>query len=272
LSYRGTGFSSGGFLGFPPAVSQIVLANVVVFLVQMLTADMLINSGLPLVPAQAAKGMIWQLVTYMFMHGSFMHLFFNMFAVVIFGSSLEQWWGTRDFLKYYFVTGIGAGLVQTIAAFSLGNPNVPVIGASGAVFGLLIAYGMAFPNRQILLWFVIPVSARVMVFIWGFLELAMIRYPDNVARFAHLGGMLIGFIYLKWDRIGWVLRRLRGQLSGSVRSRRHPRSPEEEEALYRERERILAKISREGMGSLTKEEKDFLDDSAARARARQRGE
>ena len=275
MSYRGSGYGGGGFLGFPPAISQLVLINAVVFLLQPLWLDRFLTSGLALVPTQlVTKGMVWELVTYMFLHGGLMHLAFNMFGLVIFGADLERWWGSRDFLKYYFVTGVGAGIVHVITTYAFGNPMVPTIGASGAIFGILLAYGMAFPNRQVLLWFVIPVSARTLVIIFGFFELAMAAQHnpgDGVARFAHLGGMLAGFIYLRFESLSFKARRLVRNVRGQVNQARSGRGPSESN-LNEEMDRILEKISRDGMGALTPEEKRTLAESAERARRRQRGE
>jgi membrane associated rhomboid family serine protease len=220
---------------------------------------------------------VWELVTYMFLHGGFMHLFWNMFALVIFGSDLERWWGPRDFLKYYFITGAGAGVIHVLTAYlfpgSAGAaPYIPTIGASGAVFGILLAFGMAFPDRQVLLFFVLPISARMMVILYGILELSMaVQYQggDGVARFAHLGGMLVGYLYLKHETLFWRVRRWWFQARGSMGSRTPRSSSKHNGEMKEEIDRILEKISREGMGSLTKEERKILSESADRARKRQ---
>ncbi|HET9235372.1 MAG TPA: rhomboid family intramembrane serine protease, partial [Candidatus Eisenbacteria bacterium] len=222
MNYR-RGPVAGGILGFPPAISQLVLINAIVFLIQMLLPEgslyrimgspvPMIPSGLGLVPHQVVtQGMVWQLVSYMFLHGGVMHVLLNMFYLVMFGSELERWWGSREFVKYYFICGVGAGIIHVITTYLFDlNPHIPTIGASGAVFGVLIAYGMAFPTRKILLWFVIPVSARALVAIAAFIELAMTveyRGGDGVARFAHLGGMLVGYLYLKQEAIVWWVKK-----------------------------------------------------------------
>lgn len=270
-------------MGFPPAISQLVLINAIIFLVQMLLPEASlyrimgspvpnIPNGMGLVPYQVIHGWVWQLATYMFLHGGVMHILLNMFYLVMFGSDLERWWGSREFVKYYFICGIGAGLIQVLTTYLFHwNPLVPVIGASGAVFGVLIAYAMAFPNRQILLWFVIPISARVLITIFAFIELAMTveyRGGDGVARFAHLGGMLVGYLYLKQESIGWWVKR---SLGGNRRPSR-PRFRRDREAdMQSTIDEILEKISREGMGSLSEEEKQLLHDSAERARRKQQG-
>ncbi|KAA3653072.1 MAG: rhomboid family intramembrane serine protease [Bacteroidetes bacterium] len=185
-----------------------------------------------------------QLVTYMFMHGGFQHLFFNMFALWMFGKILEQVWGSKRFLIYYMVTGIGAGIIQLIvielrilslksqvdpefyqivlneglSALQMGKNftdpiagelnhliNTTTVGASGAVFGILLAFGMLFPNTQLMLLIPpIPIKAKYFVALYGLFELYMgfsNNPADNVAHFAHLGGMLFGFILIKmWKK------------------------------------------------------------------------
>ena len=141
--------------------------------------------------------MPWQLVTYMFLHADLSHIFFNMIALWIFGQSLEQLWGTKRFVIYYFLTGMGAGLVHLIISGGL------AIGASGAVFGILLGFGMMFPNRYIILLFPpIPIKAKYFVGIYGMIELysGVTRADSGVAHFAHLGGLLVGFILIKlWN-------------------------------------------------------------------------
>ncbi len=142
------------------------------------------------------KGYVWQLLSYMFLHGGFFHVFFNMFALWMFGSDIERLWGTRRFLTYYFFTGIGAGIFSLVL-----TPNglVPTIGASGAVYGILLAFAWLFPERRILLYFVFPIPARVFVLIFGAIELlSSITQPGSpVAHLAHLGGLVFGFLYLR---------------------------------------------------------------------------
>jgi rhomboid family protein len=282
LNHR-RGLGAGGILGFPPAISQLVLINAIIFLIQMLLPQAalyrvfgnpvsMIPDGLGLVPHQVVtKGMVWQLVTYMFLHGGVMHVLLNMFYLVMFGSDLERWWGSREFVKYYFICGIGAGIIHVLTTYVFKlNPLIPTIGASGAVFGVLIAYGMAFPQRRILLWFVIPISARALVAIAAFIELAMTveyRGGDGVARFAHLGGMLVGYIYLKQETIAWWFKKWMGER----RPARHRTRRDHDADLQATIDEILEKISREGMGSLSEEEKQLLHESAERARRKQQG-
>lgn len=192
-------------------VKYLVLANVGVFLWQSLASlagnyEMIQIFGLT--PMRVwSQLFLWQLLTYLFLHGDFWHIFFNMFALWMFGSELERHWGERSFLKYYFVTGIGAGLFSVIFdPFSM----APTIGASGAVYGILMAYGMMFPERYVYLYFLFPVKVKYFVAVVGLLAfVSTLGSPGStIAHIAHLGGMVVGFLYLK----GWLsfsgLRRL----------------------------------------------------------------
>jgi membrane associated rhomboid family serine protease len=141
----------------------------------------------------------------MFTHAAFDHIFFNMFALFMFGGVLENYWGQKRYLIYYLATGIGAGLVQLLVCHLQGYIYpVPTIGASGAVFGLLLAFGMLFPDTPLFLMFVpIPIKAKYMVIGYGLIEFffgVANNTGDNVAHFAHLGGMLFGIILILYWR------------------------------------------------------------------------
>jgi membrane associated rhomboid family serine protease len=193
----------------PPAVLNLLIANCVVFFATELLDTMRMYELFALFPAGSPFFEIWQPVTYMFMHGDFSHLFFNMFALWMFGRGLEQELGTKRFLIYYFVCGIGAALVQLgmaeIDLMRIGQPAqmqylcTPTVGASGAVFGLLLAFGMLHPNATIMLLIPpIPMKAKWFVVIYGLLELVfgISGSMDSVAHFAHLGGMFWGWLLL----------------------------------------------------------------------------
>ena len=199
----------------PPAVQNLLIANCVVFLAMMLLDKMRIYELFALFPVPSPFFKIWQPVTYMFMHGDFSHLFFNMFALWMFGRGLEQELGTKRFLTYYLICGIGAGLVQLgvaqIDLMRLSEASIlyqsylctPTVGASGAVFGLLLAFGMLHPNATIMLLIPpIPMKAKWFVIIYGLLELlfGVSGKMDSVAHFAHLGGMFWGWLLLIWWR------------------------------------------------------------------------
>jgi membrane associated rhomboid family serine protease len=147
---------------------------------------------------------LWELVTYLFLHGGWFHIIFNMFALWMFGSDLESLWGGRKFLFYYFLTGIGAGIMD-VTLNAVFHPAIPsaTIGCSGAIYGLLLAYGMIFPDRPIYLYMIIPIKAKWFVVIMGAIEfVSSFSGPGSgVSHVAHLGGMLFGYLYLR----GWSL-------------------------------------------------------------------
>jgi membrane associated rhomboid family serine protease len=244
-----------------PVVRWLLLINVGVFLLQIVFLDRYI-SVLGLVPASfLGKGYLWQIVTYMFLHGSFLHILFNMLFLWMMGSEIERYWGSREFLKYYFITGCGAGIVNVIVQPGL---TIPTIGASGAIFGLIIAFAMAFPDREILLYFFIRMKAKHFALLVGGLEvLALLLMPRApVARFAHLGGLLVGYIYIRRERLLYLIKRKAGSMRSQFEEARIERERERRSRMRREMDRILDKISREGIGALTEKERSFLEDQS----------
>ncbi|MDR2885441.1 MAG: rhomboid family intramembrane serine protease [Rikenellaceae bacterium] len=197
----------------PPAVLNLLIINGLFFMAMKIVpgaGDWLVNN-LALYFWQSPYFQPWQPVTYMFLHGSFEHLFFNMFALWMFGRVAEMDMGTRRFLLYYFATGVGAALIQMLVIWAFGSPleySVPTVGASGAVFGLLLSFGMMHPNSMIMLLFPpIPMKAKWFVIGYGVLELffGISGYQQNVAHFAHVGGMIFGFLLLRyWKRTGKI--------------------------------------------------------------------
>jgi membrane associated rhomboid family serine protease len=229
-SYGGYRFNWSGFI--TPAVKTIVLVNTGIFLVQTLIFLLLpqqvtvrFNLELGLVPYAVTHGLrVWQPFTYMFLHGGLFHLLINMFVLWMFGRDLEVSWGRRRFYTYYFVCGVGAGviniLVKTIAEVAGQPPSfTPTIGASGAIFGVLIANAVLFPDRQIwLIPFPISIAMRPYVAIMAAIEFfgTLGSGGDNVSHICHLGGLLVGYIYL---RRGQFLFRSRNLLSDWKRRR-----------------------------------------------------
>ncbi len=245
-TYRPAGYSRVYRVRRPTnVVSTIIIINIIVFFLEMLAPrKMLFYFGL-VPPLIDTRGYFWQFVTYMFLHGNIWHLFFNMFALYIFGSELQRIWGARKFLIYYFFTGIGAGITAYLFT------NVPTIGASGAIYGLLLAYGVIFPNRLLFLYFLIPIRAKYLVIIFGLIELisSVGGYADGIAHIAHLGGMVFGAIYLfLFPKIGGIITPPR---------RRHDFDflpPRENDRV----DRLLDKVLQHGIDSLTPEERRFL--------------
>jgi membrane associated rhomboid family serine protease len=191
----------------PPVTTSLIVANVAMFLLSTSIGDTL--APLALWPFGAARiigvGFApWQLVTYAFLHGSMLHLLFNMFALYMFGGAIEQVFGPRRYLTYYLVCVVSAALTQLLVAVLSGG-FYPTVGASGGVFGLLLAYALYFPNNRVMLLFPpIPMPARVFVAVYAVLELVMgvTGTQSGVAHFAHLGGMIGGYLMLRYWRGG----------------------------------------------------------------------
>jgi membrane associated rhomboid family serine protease len=184
----------------PPVTRNLLIANVVVFLVEMAVGDAAIEP-FALWPL-GADFAPWQLVTYAFLHAGIPHILFNMLGLYSFGADLERVWGPRRFLVYYFTSAIAAGLTQ-LAFSAISGAMYPTVGASGAVFGLLLAFAMLFPHRTVLLLFPpIPMRAPIFAVVYGVIELylGVTGTQEGVAHFAHLGGMAGGFILLRYWR------------------------------------------------------------------------
>jgi membrane associated rhomboid family serine protease len=189
-----------------PVVKALIIANVAMFVVRSLLPGL--TEPLGLVPQEVVTQLrVWQFVTYLFLHGGVFHILFNMLTLWMFGVELERMWGSRYFTKFYFVAGIGAGLTQLLASF------IPVpalsslyfaqtIGASGAIYGLLLAYAMYFPHRQIMFFGIFPIEVRYFVLIMGAISLLYATDGGSgVAHLAHLGGLAAGYLYLKSGRV-----------------------------------------------------------------------
>jgi len=188
------------FPSFPPGVKWLIFANVAIFVLQILFADYgrIWLSLFNLMPYDVVRGQVWQLVTYMFLHGGIGHILFNMLTLWMFGAAVEQTWGTRRFVQYYFICGIGAGVCVVLANLIYGDMRQPTIGASGAILGVLLAFGMLFPETEILLMFLFPVKAKYAVMIFGAIAfLGELQGGGLVSNVAHLGGMLVGYLYIR---------------------------------------------------------------------------
>jgi len=202
------------FSKIPPVTRALLIANVAIFLLQQALGQFALaefmlwpmDSGVYNPASAPPSFMPWQLLTYGFMHGSFTHLLFNMFALFMFGAPLEHTWGNRRFLTYFLVCVAGAGVLQLIVGWwvtSGGGAAYPTLGASGGVFGILLAYGMLFPNERVMLLFPpIPMKARTLVILYGVAELflGVSGLQPGVAHFAHLGGMLFGWLLIRYWR------------------------------------------------------------------------
>lgn len=283
-------FRPQGFSILPPVVKNLLIINVIFYLAtwaaqSVWRIDLSDYLGLHYIGASDFRS--YQFVTYMFMHGGFAHLFFNMFALWMFGNSIENVWGPKRFLIFYFVCGIGAGLTQELVQYiqladihmyqnvNIGSRIIPVeeylnmlttVGASGAVYGILLAFGMMWPDSRIYIYFAIPIKAKWFVIIYGLIELfSGFSSVDNVAHFAHVGGMIFGLgliLYWRYQSGTWNPRfKIRFNKNKDFSNGR-PMSDwdynKERADDERRTDEILDKISKGGYDSLTKEEKDFL--------------
>lgn len=202
MNYNDSNFTPNTqFSIFPPAVKHLLIVNLLVFfaLSNPVLQRFLMEFG-ALWPVGSGLFAPWQLISYMFLHASLGHLFFNLFALWIFGQAIENFWGTKRFATYYFLTGIGAALIH----MWISGGGAPTVGASGAVYGILLAFGMMFPNRYIMLLIPpIPIQAKYFVAFFGVIELfsGVMRPDSGIAHFAHLGGMVVGFLLIRYWKL-----------------------------------------------------------------------
>ena len=301
-------YGSRPFSMFPPVIKWLLGINVLIFVAGLLPAG--VQDGYQLAvenyltmygalwPLNHPAFEVWQYFSYMFLHGGLSHLFFNMLILWMFGMELEQTWGSRRFLLYYVLCGLGAGVIHSLVTLAMGT-GAPTVGASGAIMGVMIAFGILFPDRVIMVYFFFPMRAKYAVFMFAGLDLVLgiTNSSDGIAHFAHLGGALVGLLLLKTN--GHFLRGGIFQLTDR-RSRpasnpfASPRPAEHQtpvpsrsnviEANFREAPRqspppstahshhqegidaILDKISRHGYQSLTPQEKEALLEASKRMR------
>jgi membrane associated rhomboid family serine protease len=234
-------------------VGKLIIANVAAFVLQQLFRPHF-GDLFHLMPRAVVENFyVWQIVTYMFLHDGLWHLLFNMIVLFFFGSGLEMTWGGKQFLRYYVVCGVGAGLLHMVASF-----NNPVVGASGAVYAVLLAYALLYPNQQVLLWFVFPVKVKYLVAGIAVIELYMgLRVQSGIAHFAHLGGALTGLFFFR----SYIRQRLQLSLGAKrkwksyVQDRREKHDEQENANI----DSILDKISAKGYENLTTTEKRILE-------------
>ncbi|MCB9206287.1 MAG: rhomboid family intramembrane serine protease [Ignavibacteriales bacterium] len=204
-SYRPMGF--GGFSFFPPVIKNLLIINGIVFFIKIIAENIVVGQTLLETYITGYFGLIpfghpyfsfmpWQLITYQFLHANFSHIFFNMLMLWMFGMEIENIMGSRKFLVFYLLAGIGGGLLQLL----LGGGGGPIIGASGAVFGVMVAFAMFFPNRMIYIYFLLPVKAKYLIVFLMVIEFMSVGDGSFVAHLAHLGGAIVGFSFVYLDR------------------------------------------------------------------------
>jgi len=286
----------GGFSIFPPVIKYLLISNIAIFIIQHFIFAGFSVSGVPLsvfflkyfalnpIGSDVFPFYPWQLITYLFMHGGLWHLLMNMFALWMFGMELENIWGSKKFLMYYIMCGVGAGLSTILLTPLFTSLNLPTVGASGSVYGILVAFGMLFPNREIYFYFFLPIKAKYFVIIYMAIELLSVGSNTGVAHLAHLGGGLVGFIYLLITRNN-VNDLFRFDKKPKVTSKRptniyrnqyyekyntpqggdvsdaeyYSKNEETGEIITQERiDEILDKIGKDGYQNLSEEEKKIL--------------
>jgi membrane associated rhomboid family serine protease len=249
-----------------PVVRSLIIANVAVFIIQSAVASFTSYNGWMLAhfgmtPVYFIRAFhLWQPVTYMFMHGGLFHLLMNMFVLWMFGMDVERRMGSRTFAIFYFFCGIGAGLLTCVF---LRNWDIPTIGASGAIFGVMLAFGLMFPDRIILVFFVLPMRAFYFVLLLGLFELYYLVFGlrGGISYSAHVGGMLFGYLFLRYSGkiMGFV-----DEKTGRIQATRKLADLERSEDAQRRVDTILDKINREGIHKLSRAERNFLREHARR--------
>ena len=293
------------FKYLPKALQTLLLANAAVFIIAFLGRGLEVNLGagygsltdyinyfgafMPRVPLE-----LWRYVTYMFIHFDFMHFFFNMLMLWMFGSEVAEWMGSRHFISMYFFCGIFAALFSFFMCL-LGLTNNPIIGASGALMGVFVAYYKFFPDRVILMFFVIPMRIKNAMWVMIALDILFANSGDMIAHFAHLGGVVAGFLYmavyqngpkvLYHSPLSAIFRLFSSdpekykRESSGTRTYRNDRVEEPEilegEVFYVDEQKrmdeILKKVERDGIQSLSESERDFLLKAGDKLRRRRGG-
>jgi membrane associated rhomboid family serine protease len=242
------------------AVNGLIVINIVVFILINILRNVPWIMYLGLVPNLVlSRLMLWQLVSYLFVHAGLWHLVLNMLMLWMFGTVLEDTWGSKRFLVYYFFCGIGAGICSIVFAY---NSAYPVVGASGAIFGLLVAFAVMFPESVILLFFIFPMKMRYAAMVLaGINLLAAISNPGSeIAYIAHLGGGVFGYFYLKNGAIRFPLSKFSiARWQESIKQKKQVKQKQEIMDIDRRVDEILDKISSQGISSLTKKEKEVLE-------------
>ena len=266
----GSSYQFGGY-HLSPWVKKLIIANAAIFLATMLVP--ILVPYLAFRPSQIIT-QPWGVITYMFVHGGFWHLFFNLLGLFFFGPPIEERWGSKEFIKYYLICGLGGAALSFVFAF-----NSAVVGASAAVYGVMLAFAMLYPDMPIYIWGIFPVKAK-----WLVIGLAALSFfsafggsGDGVAHFAHLGGFAAGFLYIKLDSAtGNPLQKLQRMASrrrmkvipgeGLQKRDEPPRPRRRESEVLDEVDKVLDKISTQGMASLTESERKLLDEVSRRYR------
>ncbi len=250
----------------PNGVKYLIIINIAVFLLVEL-------SGLKysyffqqfgLVPQKVlAQPAFWQPFTYLFLHGGFIHILFNMFVLWMFGKDLERVWGKNEFYKYYFISGVGAGLVTIL--FSM-NSTIPIVGASGAIYGLLLAYGLMYPNRLVYLYGVFPIKVKFMVGALALIAFFASLSPEQstISHLTHLSGMAIGFLYLRSGTLKKRLRLIHLEQEIKKEQSKTNKGRNEDIDFRKKVDTVLEKLNETNWEDLTQEEQHILHEASQR--------
>ena len=282
---------SGGFSFFPPMIKNLLIINIAVYFIQMIfgsltfggvPGELILSHYFALNPLEGINSnfQIWQLLTYQFMHADFMHIFFNMLMMWMFGIEIENIMGSQKFLLFYILSGLGAGMLQLLGAPLLSDSLGYTIGASGAVYGIMIAFAMDFPDRYVMFSFLIPVKAKYLITFLIVIEFISVREPSFVAHLAHIGGALTALIFILIDRrkqinVNRMFSNFKKPGSNPFRPRYQKKpandydveeakfydinnKPSDEEVNQDEIDKILDKISQSGYQGLSDREKRIL--------------
>ncbi|MFH1250538.1 MAG: rhomboid family intramembrane serine protease [bacterium] len=256
---------------FTGAVKNIIVANLAVFLFMTLfQTERFFLYYFGLAPQFVwGRGFVWQLFTYLFIHGSFGHIFMNMFVLWMFGSEIENAWGKNEFYKFYFITGIGSGLITLL--FSL-HSTIPVVGASGAIYAILVAFAMMYPNRLIYFYLLVPIKAKYFVLIMGVITFfsSFTQGSGGISYLTHLGGIIIGFLYLNNRNLASKIRfrmphiTIKNPFANFIRKvDKESKAPDinlhgTEQTMREELDRLLDKINKTGYEKLSETERRNL--------------
>lgn len=296
----------GGWSYFPPVIKNLLIINGVIYLLQMLGQSVAIDGMrgsdvilryFALMPPDSGDFQIWQFITYQFLHGSFSHIFFNLFALWMFGMELENLWGSKKFLIFYLTAGVGGAIFHLMFSTLFQGVIQAVIGASGAIFGVMVAFGLMFPDRYILFYFIIPLKTKYFIAFLILINVLAVDDPGSgVAHLAHIGGAVFGFFFLLFDKnLGFDMRNRisswrtrfykddaggrfnrgdKGFFSSGGQSNQQNTPRNVEDARYKDVEnqtvsqeeidRILDKISQSGYKNLTENEKKILFEASRR--------
>lgn len=289
---------TGGFTFMPPVIKNLLIINAIVFFISVIgesisvgnmTMARWINEYFGLIPLNYPYGSFypWQLVTYQFIHGGFGHIFFNMLMLWMFGMELENFWGSKKFLLFYIISGLGAGLLQLFLSPVFDGVTGPTIGASGAVFGIMLAFAFYFPDRYIFIYFLFPVKAKYLIAFLMVIEFLSVGDQSFTAHLAHIGGASTALILLLSERytsfrLDSIFDLFKGRKKSNYFESEKPRfrkssifdrkeeniedatffdidsSSKRKEVTQEEIDRILDKISQSGYQKLTEDEKRIL--------------